>query len=179
MRPKHGPPFFHNFVIDTAGGGSGGTRPGRKNCAAAGNFGGVHPSAVPLLVLLSSMSTACSCMCRPATTRRIAPSSAACTLADMRARASCVCSALRSAVSVAESERPTTPIVLLVVGEGGPFREVSLVGGRKYAARSAGAIPTAHGSSDVAGSSLSTDVGAGCGRCAITSAGGSWCPHHG
>ena len=104
----------------------------------------------------------------------------------MRARASCVCKALRSAVSVAESERPATPppppfAVLLVVGEGGPFWEVSIIGGRKYAARSAGVIPAARGSSDsdASGSSLNVDVGADGGRCAITPAGGSWCPHHG
>lgn len=88
-------------------------------------------------------------------------------------------------VNVAESERPATPpppfAALLLVGEGGPFWEVSITGGRKYAARSAGVIPAARGSSDsdASGSLLNADVGAGGGRCAITSAGGSWCPHHG
>jgi hypothetical protein len=154
----------HNFVIDTAGSGDGGTNPGMKKRTAAGSFGGIHPSAPALpALLLSSISTACNCMRKPATTWRIAPSSAACALADMRARASCVCSALRSAVSVAESERFAGPVAVpvLVVGEGG----VSLVGGGKYAARSA------------AGSSASD--GAGGAAWVITSAGASWCPRHG
>ena len=150
---------FYNFVIDTAGAGGGGPNPGMKKRATAGSFGGIHPS-VPAFPaqLLSSISTACNCIRRPATTWRIAPSSAACALADIRARASCVCRALRSAVSVAESERFAGLVVVavVVVGEGG----ASVVGGGKYAARS------------VDRSSLS-DAGGGAVACAITSAGAS------
>ena len=152
-------------MIDTAGACGGGTNPGMKKRTAAGSFGGVHPS-VPAFPaqLLSSISTACNCIRRPVTTWRIAPSSAACALSDIRARASCVCSALRSAVSVAESERFAGLVVVavLVVGEGG----VSVVEGGKYAARS------------MDGSSPSIGTG-GAVACAITSAGASWCPRHG
>lgn len=110
----HVPTARYSFVIEAAVGLCP-PRGGRFRKKRAAGFQPPWPGPAPepsAFEPLRSISTACSCIRSPATTWRIAASSAACALAVIRDLASWVCSAVRSAVTAADSE--------CLLGDSGP-----------------------------------------------------------